>query len=179
MSDIEWNNFIIEGEELYAHMINNLESMFDGDKIKHFNIRDCIYGHIEDTDSVRNLYGEDIQKKIISWIKQELKEDRLFNKTLWKPFRDQNSLSDMYYGYRKLFQYEKYYFQLTIETSCSLYECEICDLTDDTFCLENSKHFEIALYGWKREDSLMLQPKNKIQLPSDNNMMPLKDWLCQ
>jgi hypothetical protein len=178
MVDDEWNNFIIEGDILYDHMINNFESLFNENKIKHFNIRDGIYWYIANTNRIYELYGDNIQIELVPWIKKELEENRLFDRKLWKPFRDSYSISDMYYGYRKLFQYKCYYFQLSLLTSCSLYECNICDLTDDKYCLENSKHFELALYGWKDDNSNMLQPIHKVEISTDN-MMHEKHWLYQ
>ena len=171
----EWNGFVIEGEKLYNYLINNFDSMFDGDTITHFNIREGIYWGIDDTNEIFRKYGDDIQMYLLPWIKEELKENRLFDKTLWKPFRDQYTIFDMYYGYRKLFRYKHYIFQLAIESSCSLRECKICDLTTDEYCLLNSKHFELALYGWKEENSDIMQPKKNFKIPEDN-IMCLKHW---
>ncbi len=71
-----------------------------------------------------------------------LKEGRLFNKTLWKPFRNNNILYTMYYGYRKLFNYKQYIFHLSIEEYCELDEfyCNIYNINKN-ICCENSQHF--------------------------------------
>ena len=33
-----WKQFLVEGDKLYEYLINNFDDMFDGDKIKHFDI---------------------------------------------------------------------------------------------------------------------------------------------
>ena len=47
--------------------------------------------------------SDEIEKELVTWIKKELIEGRLCNKQLWKPFRNNNTLTTMYYGYRKIF----------------------------------------------------------------------------
>ncbi len=176
-----WNDFIIEGDALYNHMINNFNSMIDENEIKHFKIIDGIYRHIDDTEKMTEEYYNSIQLELILWLKNEYEEERLFDKTLWKPFRNQSFLSYMYYGYRKLFQYKHYIFQLAIESYCELDECKYCNHTKDinfSICCENSQHFCLALYGWKEEGSNMLQPYNDSIIP-DNNIMPEEHWLYQ
>ena len=99
-----WSKFLLQADELYNYMINNFDTMFEGISIiKHFEIREGYYLYITDLEELTSNYGEDIQKNLIPWIKKEKEENRLFDKTLWKPFRDQEYLSFMYYGYRKLF----------------------------------------------------------------------------
>ena len=83
-----WDRFLIEGKELFEYMKNNFDNMFDGDaKIKHFEIRDEIcydYGSQE----LNQVFGKEIQKQLVPWIKREFEDNRLFNNTLWRPFRD-------------------------------------------------------------------------------------------
>ena len=172
MSDDNWSDFLIEGDILYNYMITNFNDMFkDENTIKHFDILDGHYINIYDTYEIRIQHGTNIQKELIPWIKKEIKENRFFDKTLWKPFRDQHTFSDMYLGYRKLFQYKQYIFQLSILSSCSLDTCEYCDVTSDKYCLENSKHFMLALYGWEKDNSIMLQPYGQVRIPEDNMML--------
>lgn len=177
-SDYMWSSFLEEGDILYNYLVNNFEELFDGNKIKHFGFRDGIYLNTLDNDKMNATYGKDIQIDLIPWIRTELKQNRLFKKELWKPFRDQWHLSEMYYGYRKLFQYKHYYLQLAMETSCSLDECEYCALFDDDYNYKNSKHFKLALYGWKDDNSVMLQPHCKVKITSDNIMIE-KNWTHQ
>lgn len=35
-----WEEFLEEGDALYDYMTNNFEKMFDGESIKHFEIRE-------------------------------------------------------------------------------------------------------------------------------------------
>lgn len=181
MSDDElddWNDFLIEGDALYAYMINNFDSMFNDNTIKHFNIRDGHYWGIDDTEDIYNRDNIDIQYLLIPWIKKEFKENRLFNKTLWKPFRDQYTICDMYLGYRKLFKYKHYIFQLGIETICERYNCNFCDHSNDGKYLipqKNTQHFVLALYGWKG-DSDMLEPYKDIKLSLDDIMLE-EHWI--
>lgn len=155
--------------------------MFDNDKIKHFEIIDGVYRHIKDTEEMTEEYSDEIQKELIPWIRKEFEEKKLFDKTLWKPFRDQSCLSHMYYGYRRLFNYKEYIFQLAMQSYCELDECKYCNHTKDNYfsiCCENSKHFCLALYGWKEEDSNILQPYKDNIIPNDN-IMPEIHWIRQ
>jgi hypothetical protein len=172
----DWNTCLIEGDILYNYMINNFESMFDGNKIKHFDIRDGLYKYITDNDKIRDEYGEDIQKQLIFWIRKEREENRLLDKSLWKPFRCPRNYNDIFYGYRKMFQYKHFIFQLAIEDSCGLYKCEICDLTTDEYCLHNSKHFKLALYGWREDNSDKLLPFNDNFILLTDYNMPENYW---
>lgn len=81
--------------------------------------------------------------ELIPWIKNEHKENRLFDKTLWKPFRDHYHLHEMYYGYRRLFKYKHYYFQLVMETGCILDYCNYCIISDAKESINNTpeEHF--------------------------------------
>jgi hypothetical protein len=176
-----WDDFLIEGDLLYTHMINNFQEMIDTDYIKHFKIRDGVYRHIYDTAKMTEEYGNDIQKELISWIKNELNTNRLFDKTLWKPFRDQSFFSYMYFGYRILFHYKEFIYQLGMQTYCELDECKYCNHTknnDNGICCENSQHFCLALYGWKSDNSNLLQPYRKTIIP-DDNIIPEDIWIHQ
>lgn len=162
-----WNNFLVEGKVLFQYMQNNFNNMFEGDVIiKHFNIRDegC---YDLGSEECMAMYGTEIQKDLVPWIKKELEDNRLFDSTLWRPFRDRYTLSDMYLGYKKLFEFKQYYFQLCIASCCEL---EIC-----TNCInkENRKHFEIIIYGIKNEQS---GKKERYNIDNLSNFMPEHYW---
>jgi hypothetical protein len=174
-----WPRFVKEGDFLYDYLINNFNKLLDNDKIIHFYIRDGIYYGIDNTERIKENYGNDIEKELVIWIKKEYQENCLFNRDFWKPFRDQETLSDMYNGYRKLFQYKEYYFQLAMESECGDYNCKYCKeyqinsiepIITPLFCL--------TLYGWKNKDSEMLQPYKHTIIPIDNLMCDL-DWNTQ
>jgi hypothetical protein len=166
-----WNEHVQEGEQSYEYLITNFHKMFDGDTIKHFNIRYVTPQTIIYIDDIKEKYINELQKELIPWINIEFECGRLTNKNNWKPFRDRYSIELMYLGYNKLFQYKQYYFQLVIESD--IWDCvENCP-----YCIENESltHFELALYGWKDEEFEKIQPDNNYIVSSDN-MMPEKDW---
>ncbi len=176
-----WNKFLVEGDRLYDVLVKNFENMIDGDLVKHFDIRDGIYRCIADTKQIEETDGIEIQKQLVPWIRNELKEGRLFDKNNWKPFRNQHQLIDMHYGYKILFVYKHYYFQLGIESFCEADECKYCGHTKDIYFEEhedNSEHFLLALYGWKNKDSDELQPSKKVSLTPDN-IMPHRHWISK
>jgi hypothetical protein len=76
----------------------------------------------------------------------------------------------MVLGYRKMFQYKQYYFQLAIDARCGIcINCNYCKKE------EYNKHFILALYGWKDDDHDKLQPDDAIVIPNDN-IMPDYYW---
>lgn len=89
MSRFNWDKIVKLGEELFDFMLHNFETMFDGDlKIKHFDVECGIYGLAVENDKIKETHGENIQKELIQWIKQEKEANELFQTTNWKPFRD-------------------------------------------------------------------------------------------
>jgi len=151
-------------------MIHNFKNMFDGDLIKHFNIRNGIYHLNNEPNEIKDKYSNDLQKELIIWINKEFEANELFKSNNWKPFRDQDILTYMFFGYRKMFQFKQYYFQLTLDTNCDTYEsCEYCKNKT------NLIHFKLALWGWKEDGKENLQPDNIISILSDN-IMPDHYW---
>jgi hypothetical protein len=173
-----WERFLKEGEALHTILTTNFDSLIDGNTIKHFFIIEGMYRSIANVDLIAIEMGDDIEKALLPWIKKEYEEGRLIDKTLWRPFHDATSIVTMYYGYRKLFRYDKYIFQLAMETDCIADICEYCNPTDDLTpwrLSENGQHFSLSLYGWKDDDSNMLQPGKYTVIPEDD-IMPDKDW---
>jgi hypothetical protein len=174
-----WDRFLAEGDALHTILTTNFESLFDGNKIKHLFMINGMNRSIKDTAEMTNEMSDDIEKELLPWIKKEHEAGRLFDRALWRPFHDSSIISTMYYAYRKLFKYDKYIFQLAMETYCEADICEYCNPTDDDITPwrrnENSPHFSLALYGWKDDDSNMLQPNKYTVIPEDD-MMPEEDW---
>jgi len=142
-----WDRFLKEGDNLFNYMIYHFNYMIDRDNIKHFSIRSGIYGYTNEVDNIIEKYNIPIQKELIVWIKKELENNQLYKEKHWKPFRDQYLLTSMYLGYRKLFMYENYYFQLIIFPNCDNFDiCYYCENN------ESSIHFELALIGWKTNE---------------------------
>jgi len=170
MVDIDtWNRFVEEGEELYNYMIDNFNNMIDGESIKHFDIVYGPYHTIKYIFDIKEKYFNDIHKEIIPWIKKEFDSKSLFKYNNWIPFRDQDAMVDMFLGYRKLFQYKEYFFQLTMLSQCDKLKCNDCNIEELTLY----KHFGLALYGWKEGNTI--QPDNLFTLNEDN-IMPDKYW---
>jgi hypothetical protein len=169
----KWDEFLAEGDEMFEYMTRNFEIMFDGESdIKHFSIRYGTYCD-KNINKIKEEYGDDIQKKLIIWIKNEIKNDRFFEKSLWKPFRELYDITDMFFGYRYFFQYREHYFQLALYYVCL--ECKFCKYcnycdSDDANDDELTIHFELALYNSKNGELDILFPGSKICIPSDNKM---------
>ena len=166
---MNWDKFLKEGDGLFVWMTQNYETMIDGDKIKHFDIRYGTYLVMDEEEEikVKLLYGDEIQKEIIPWIKNEYESGRLFEKTNWKPFRDQYLLTHMYFGYKYTFKFKNYYLQIALDSACGI--CEYCKKSMSRI------HFELALYGWKEDNKEKIQPDNEVILPTDN-IMPEWYW---
>jgi hypothetical protein len=165
-----WDRFLIEGDELFNSMITEFHDMFNTNMtVKHYCIRnEGVYDH--GSKEVGEQYDDDIQKELVPWIQNEFKSGRLFTKTLWKPFRDCCAPLHMYLGYKVMFTFKHYYFQLILDSGCYSKMCKYCDGNEN-----NNVHFELVLYGWKDETSEKLQPYTIDPIPL-NNMLPERFW---
>jgi len=147
------DRFIVEGEKLYQYMLEHFESMFNKDHtlifvdIRYFS--DSCRDHVE---RVIDTYGDRIIHAYSIWLLQE-KENGLFDKENWQIYRDRDEITDMYLGYRILFVYQQYYFQVSYD----------------------SYFFVLGLYGWKDDSCEALQPDRRSIILSDH-MMPERDW---
>jgi hypothetical protein len=170
-SDDSWEEIVKENRKLFDYMTINFESMFDGDSIvKHFEIRfegTCDLGSQE----IMEKHGTNIQKKLNPWIRKEYVEHRLFATEYWKPFCDKYNYKYTYLGYKHLFNFEKYYFQLGIEEQCAIEDCKYCQNN------ENEIHFQLIICGWKEnnKDTTLKPYRNFPILP--NNIMPEYHWI--
>ena len=173
-SDSEsWHEHLRSADKSFESMVENFEEMFiDDKKIRYFRIRDGTYGVIGDSYELYKKYGEQIQKLLIPWIKCEKEEGRLFQKEHWKPFRDSDSCFETYVGYRKMFQFKKYYLQLILDINRCKLKRSLCVL-----CKNHEYHlcFGVAYCGWKEDGYEKLQPDDFVAIPSDN-MMPFWYW---
>lgn len=166
----KWDEFLTEGDRMFEYMIQNFNTMINTTNmyVKHFTIR---YEGVHDlgTKEISKTYDDEIQKELIPWIQNEYKSGRLFTKSLWKPFRDSYTLIDMYLGYRILFIFKHYVFQLSMDEDCIPEECKYCDGN------EIHIHFELVLWGWKDTCDDYLKPYDMFHIPSDK-YMPEKQW---
>ena len=170
----DWDDFVKEGNILFKYMINNFKDMFDYENnitiIKHFDIGFGPYDAMTYTHYIKEKYIEDIQSELIPWIIKEVGSNELFNYNNWRPFRDQDLLLYMFLGYKKMFKYKQYYFQLSL-----LRDCDYCSKCKYCISSNTSIHFALALYGWKEVDSIELQPDNIVTIP-DDNILPNSFW---
>lgn len=168
-----WDEIIKEGDTIFDYMTENFESFFDGETVKHFNIIPGLYTSFGHTDDITEKYEKDIQKELHVWIRNELIDGNLFQKSNWKPFRDPSMYTCIYVGYRKFFIFREYYFQLAIEPECS--DCSKC-----IYCIQNENpiHFELVYYGYKEKDeNNKLQPFGYITVL--NNIVPEDYWIMK
>jgi hypothetical protein len=170
MSVSSWDDFLKDGDELFNYMVHNFETMFDGDEIiKHFHIDSVFFGYESNAREIYKQYGQNIQKELIPWIKNELKNGRLIDNTCWKPFRDGSVYTEMYLGYRRLFKYKNYYFQVALNYGCGICQYDINN--NNEFYI----HFLLELYGWYNDNSEYMQPINRYK-PLSDNTIPESFW---
>lgn len=169
MSKEDWKKFNIQANEYFNYLMNNFSTMIDGNKVKHLDIFQGLYGLHDYAQDIKKEYYTDIQKELVLWIKNECVENDIFQFSNWRPFRDPELIIYMFYGYYKLFRYKQYYFQLVIEDYFDCDDCEYCKNNDTKI------HFSLAMYGWKEDDELLLQPLNFLQISSDN-LIPKRYW---
>ena len=170
-----WETLAKDGDELFEYLINNYENMLDGeDKVKHFDIENGDYLS-DDTIYIKDTYSDELQKELVPWIKNEFQKNELFKIENWKPFRDHNLyFSYIYLGYRNLFQFKHYIFQLTISFGCEEEDTCIHCIKENligTFRIR----LGLGLYGWKDENYVKLQPRDRITV-LDDNILPETYW---
>lgn len=162
----KWSIFLEECEKLLTYMIENFESMIDGQFVKHLSVR-CEGVSDLGSREVTEEHGPEIQEKVTPWLRDQFEKGYLTEKTNWSPFRDRCCFTSMYAGYRRLFQFEKYYFQLLLDKGCEI------DLEDCRYSLnnENGTCFQLLLYGWKEnENDIFIQPYGDVYILPDNIM---------
>jgi hypothetical protein len=171
-----WEELVKEGEMLFDYMISNFENMIDGESnIKHFDIENGDYGFTCYVDEIKEKYYDDIQKNLIIWIKKEFDTNELFINNNWKPFRDPELITCMFLGYKKMFQFDKYMFQLILKTDCDNEECDCRIGKKRRNITDNTIHFGLTFYGWIDDRYSTLQPYNILTMSADMSM-PAKLW---
>lgn len=162
----KWSEFLIVGDKLFNYMIHNYNIMINNNKLRHFEIidyRDKVDKFdMKILDDLNDNYLKSIEDLLIPWIETQHKTGQLFEKSNWKPFRDQEDRLSCVLGYKILFQYNKYYFQLVIN---------LAYVSPKELIMYG--YFQLSLIGWKENDKEKLQPDNHVTIQS-NNSMP--DW---
>lgn len=148
------DRFIVEGEELYQYMLEHFDHMFNEDHtlifvdIRYFS--DSCRDYVKE---VADSYRDHIIRAYSLWLLQEKECGRLFDKTHWQIYRNRDEMTDLYLGYRTLFVYQHYYFQVSYDFY----------------------FFALGLYGWKDESCEALQPDRRSIILSDH-IIPEREW---
>jgi hypothetical protein len=154
-----------DGNDLYDYMHSQLHTNIDHcNTIKYFVIRDFPNMSYCRLDEVKKDYEMTIQPELLEWIKNERSKNRLFNRENWKVFPELWEYTRVYIGYRILFPYQQFYFQLVFDY---FYNC-VHECNDDS-----ELHFQLALYGWNDETLECIQPDNKYKMTCD---MSIPEW---
>jgi hypothetical protein len=147
-------------DELYKALVSQFEEMFDRDHIRHFTVRS---EGVCDLVPSRDLekYTKDTEKDLIKWIYNEHNNGELFIKENWKSYIDRDTITDIFIVYKKLFQFENYYFGLLFDDECNKSDCPECV---DYFGYYN---FQLLLYGWKEKDGTFHGNKKFVNIESN------------
>lgn len=152
----EWKKCIYQANECFAHLCAHFDDMLDGMHIRHFDIHCANYSMMGYHEEVATRHGNCIHLALTPWIREEAQSGRLFKRSHWKPFRKPCSYTACYTGYRKLFTYDKYTFQLTIAKDK---DWNNQGVREEWIC------FEAALYGKDNNDE-----------QDEDGMIPKKRW---
>ena len=169
-----WQDAAEECDKIFEDFLPHYKNMLDGeDKIKHFCMKGRSWGLMDHVNEIREEIKDDIQRQLVPWIKNEFQKNDLTNIENWRPVRDFYLIIDVYLGYKKLFQYKHYFFQLILLVECDgddeTYICKYCRNK------EHTPHFGVILFGWKDINYEKLQPENFITV-LDDNMIPKWYW---
>jgi hypothetical protein len=167
-----WKDFVEEADLLFNYLLSNYHNMLDGeDKVKHFDVLSGDYSLNSDAYEIKERYSNEIQMELVPWIRNESRTTELFKMENWRPFRDPESITDTFLGYRRFFKFKHYYFLLTLSYFCDndTYICTYCKKKD------YGRHFGVALHGWKDINCANLQPVNVLHI-LDDNMYPESHW---
>jgi hypothetical protein len=168
--DNKWSTFLKEGEILFDYMIKKYNIMITDDRIKNLEIFGIHGQFYSESRYLEKNHLVEIKKELLPWIQQQYESGQLFEKSNWKPFRNFTDFLTSTFGYRVMFQYKEFYFQLTLD---SYYPFDV-GLKDDEYNEYDWVCFNLALYGWKEDDKEKLQPDGMI-IPPDN-IMPESYW---
>ena len=148
------DQLIRDAEELYDYLLNRIDTMFYPDKTLIFvNLSGFTYDINEHINDISQKHAEEIRVAFGKWLQYEIQSNTLFDRENWQIFRKLDLITYMYIGYRKLFVYQHYYFQVSYDFY----------------------FFGLVLYGWKEDNKEKLQPDDRVSVPIDQ-YMPDYDW---
>lgn len=164
-----WEECVKKGKKLYQCMIDTFDNSFDkSGKIIDFRIYhvyDATF--LEAEHLVIDGFKDDIHEQLLPWIHEEHQSGRLFQQKDWKPFRDPYNVVFTYYGYRKLFVYNKYYLQLVVDDWA---------IPVDDHTMKRTVTFHLRVYGWKEKDSSCVHHYGCVMINENTLRMPSIDW---
>ena len=168
MSVSLWTKHIKPSDYLFNYLYHHYHDLFDEENcIKHFDMRPATASMMGHYETIHEQYGKDVHDAIVPWIHAEHRSGRLMNKENWKPFHEPDCYTSIYCGYRILFPFNKYLFQLALEGGG--------DCIGDKFTYWIA--FQVALYGWKQDDlDEIIRPSHGVMDVSDDMTIPLHDW---
>jgi hypothetical protein len=169
-----WDRFLLEGKEIFNFMIQNYDQLVSNEqKLRHFFIRGDGWPSFKELNDPTKPFFYDVQVELIKWIRKEHSEMRLFDANLWKPFRDFYELDEMWFGYKKMFNYEGMYYQFAMQKGCENYDtCLECAIDGND---EDYYHFELVRFEWLDPNTPHYDPFIIISLPDE--FMPEHKWL--
>jgi hypothetical protein len=129
----DWKRHLEKGDILFKYMLENLDSMLNEETLKkHFYIVAGLFALDAYDDDVYEAHGNDILENLRPWIQNEFITNRLFNRELWRQFREAVGYNSSYLGYKKMFSYRGYLFQLIIDNTgyCTHFELALFDSDD-------------------------------------------------
>jgi hypothetical protein len=154
----DWPEHLEKGDMLFKYMTENLDSMLDETIFsKDFYIVGGLFALEGYSDKIHERYGDEIQTYVIPWIRKEYEEKRLFDRSLWRVFRDAGWINTTYLGYKKMLKFRNYLFQLIIDVGYY------------------NIHFELAVYDCEHEFDDSLIPGLFGPIP-DDMMFPEEVW---
>ena len=149
MSGPFWNRFEREADEAYSYMVMNLEHMIDAERLLHFSIQPSWNGNtVGYYEEIKQAHQHQLEGVVLTWIRQERDAGRLLIRENWLPYRHSLDHTVSYLGYRGLFCFKEYVFQLSIDLNDWDDNCRDCLSSQRE---EDIPHFEAMVYGRKGE----------------------------
>jgi hypothetical protein len=149
--------FLQEAETSYAHLVEHIHTEISEPRILSIPDIGAFWDRDYECDpyaeEVEKRYGEPLKQAYSVWLYREHAEGHLVDRTYWQIYRDPRDFVSSYLGYRRLFVYQRHYFQVTYD----------------------SNRFYLTLYGWTEESCDTFLPERKHKILPDH-MIPEIHW---
>ena len=144
-----WERFEQEADQAYSYLVANVDHMIKGKRVLHFSIQPSWNGStIRYYEQIKQAHQKELEGLVILWVRQERDAGRLFIRENWKTYRHTLDHTASFIGYRGLFCFKEYVFQLSVDLYDWDDDCIDCLLTEPS---EDIPHFEAMVYGRKGE----------------------------